>query len=127
MGIDKFGRSLDSENRRLPFQIPRTVGYVLTSSGHIDVQGKRICNLNKPTDINDAANKDYVDDLRKEMRIAIQKLDEKVNNLIHKIQKIKNQQQHDSSESTIQKEVSASKLSSSSITPKQTSKKLKNS
>jgi hypothetical protein len=56
MVIDKFGRSTSRK------QSGQTSGFVLTENGDFDVKRKRICNLHKPSHINDATNKLYVDD-----------------------------------------------------------------
>jgi hypothetical protein len=56
MVIDKFGRSTSRKQSGQPS------GFVLTENGDFDVKRKRICNLHKPSHINDATNKLYVDD-----------------------------------------------------------------
>lgn len=62
MVIDKFGRTAPAGNHTKTLWKHFTFGYVLTVNGDIDVQSKRICNLNlDPTENADATSKQYVD------------------------------------------------------------------
>lgn len=75
MTIDKFGRSLTTSGK----QHSSSGFFLLTASGDLDVQHKRLCNLRKPTESNDAVNKLYLEErlwqslepLRSELREKI--------------------------------------------------------
>lgn len=85
MGIDKFGRAISSEGAQPSHSSPLTFGYVLTSDGNIDVQKKRICNLAKPLNPEDAVTKEFVDEtfnaLKGELRKNVYFLEKKIESL----------------------------------------------
>jgi len=60
MTIDKFGRSLKSQDKNL-LKGPKGDGFNLTPEGNYDVQGKRLVKVGGPKLADDAANKHYVD------------------------------------------------------------------
>jgi hypothetical protein len=57
--IDKFGRL--KTNRFLKSRGPPGEGFKLTVDKNYDIQGKRLCNLGQPSDLNDAVTRSYVD------------------------------------------------------------------
>lgn len=60
MTIDKFGRSLKSQDKNL-LKGPKGEGFNLTKEGDYDIQGKRLVKVGPPKHANDATNKGYVD------------------------------------------------------------------
>lgn len=82
MPVDKFGRSRSIKNKSNPQSTPITYGYVLTSNGDIDIQNKRICNVQlKPIENHEVTSKYYVDSLHAE---TIKKIDD----LIEAVQRL---------------------------------------
>lgn len=64
MSIDKFGRfsvSLDSDVKSSTLMLSHR-GFVFTKDGNIDIERLKLCNVQLPTENEDAANKKYVDD-----------------------------------------------------------------
>ena len=53
MGVDKFGRYTDKDKAKAG---PKGEGFLLTSDGDYDMQGKRLCNVKEPSDQADAVN-----------------------------------------------------------------------
>lgn len=65
MPIDKFGRSTYSNNRHLLTyykQISKNVPS-RTSSGDFNFEDRKLCNVKDPSNVTDATNKRYVDDI----------------------------------------------------------------
>lgn len=64
MSLDKFGRSAarssDIASSHLLSQYRR--GLVFTADGNIDIEKLKLCNVQYPTEDDDATNKKYVDD-----------------------------------------------------------------
>jgi hypothetical protein len=60
MTIDKFGRSLKSQDKNLLKGL-KGEGYNLTPDGDYDIQGKRLVKVGVPKATHDAATKQYVD------------------------------------------------------------------
>lgn len=92
MVIDKFGRSSSHKFNNSPHNKPRFFGFSLTPSGDFDFQKKRICNISKPTELNDATTKLYVDEnlkqivtLKNEFRVSIHSIRKELNDLKAKI------------------------------------------
>ena len=62
MVVDKFGRhqSAVSVRRETKRQLRDTVGFKITNDGHIDVENKKIRNLNEPDAAKDAVSLTYM-------------------------------------------------------------------
>lgn len=102
MSIDKFGRSSLRYKNNL-----KNTGFGLTASGDLDVNHKRICNVYKPLELSDAANKFYTDEkinqnfnlLKTEIRLWVthsndilsKKINRKINEAAGKIKKIEDE------------------------------------
>ena len=63
MGIDKFGRSVSSsKNISTPVYVNHQC-IPITKFNNYDIQNKKLCNVQQPSEAQDAANKAYVDHL----------------------------------------------------------------
>lgn len=86
MSIDKFGRAVSSDGHQPSHSKPLSFGYVLTSDGNIDMQKKRICNLAKPLNPEDAVTKEFVDEtfngLKVQLRKNVYSLEKKIEPLV---------------------------------------------
>lgn len=61
MGLDKFGRAeLTSRHSKMSAAV--RMPFSFTSSGNIDTEGLKICNVKNPTEKTDVSNKGYVDE-----------------------------------------------------------------
>ncbi|KAG5874171.1 hypothetical protein JTB14_000608 [Gonioctena quinquepunctata] len=61
MTIDKFGRSSKKKPKIHPIVTPALVH---TPDGDIDLDNVKLCNVKQPTVVSDAANKEYVDEVK---------------------------------------------------------------
>lgn len=62
MSVDKFGRFSGGGRRQRVIKGPKGDGYLRTPAGDFDIQGKRLVNLNGPTDSEDAVNLKFIDE-----------------------------------------------------------------
>ena len=66
MSVNVFGHSLSDKNSTS--RGPPGIGFKLTGDGQFDIEGKRICNLTAPQELNDAVN---LDTLKRTIQIEI--------------------------------------------------------
>lgn len=84
MSLDKFGRSTRSggeiSSSQLLFSSHRR-GFIFTKDGNIDIEKLKLCNVQAPTEDDDAANKKYVDKQKTDIKKSIKKLETQVLNV----------------------------------------------
>lgn len=95
MTLDKFGRHSDNSSNSLNSSNIHIPVLPYTKNGDIDAKNLKISNLKLPTNQNDAANKEYVDNFIKFCdknfvnRILYQSILHSFNNIIKEIKEIK--------------------------------------
>lgn len=71
MSVDKFGRAADQPNRfRSLITASSGRGLTFMGDGNINIENLKLCNVKRPTNKKDAANKDYVDSILEAFKVS---------------------------------------------------------